>query len=117
MTTSVESKRYYLCAFDTNTQSNVSPLPSQYLSWTSSLISAWRESPPTPPFSALVHARSDLDSCRRGDKRKWARERSDLEELLLNIQTKLKTYGLRSYEPEGRYSVAVSLWASSSDGS
>lgn len=37
----------------------------------------------------------------------WNRERTDVQELLLNIQTKLKTYGLRDYVPEDDLSVEV----------
>lgn len=61
-----------------------------------------------PPFDMLMATRTEMDAYRRTDKKRWNKERSDLAELLLNIQTKLKTYSLRSYEPETRYSTAVS---------
>jgi hypothetical protein len=36
---------------------------------------------------------------KRSEKRRYIAEKTDLESLLGNIQTKVKTYGLRAYTP------------------
>ena len=42
---------------------------------------------------------SEFNQYKHGDKRKYVAEKTDLESLLGNIQTKVKTYGLRAYHP------------------
>lgn len=44
---------------------------------------------------------------RRGQKRKWVAERSDLVNLLGNIKTKLNTYRLQPYEPPRHLSLEM----------
>ena len=41
----------------------------------------------------------DFNDYKRGEKRRYVAEKTDLESLLGNIQTKVKTYGLRAYTP------------------
>jgi len=41
----------------------------------------------------------EFNNYKRGEKRGYVAEKTDLESLLGNIQTKVKTYGLRSYNP------------------
>ncbi|ORY55954.1 calponin homology domain-containing protein [Leucosporidium creatinivorum] len=62
-------------------------------------LSDWSLTPPSPPYSSLTASRTALDTYRQTSKPEWSRERGEVEELLLNIQTKLKTYGLSPYEP------------------
>lgn len=42
----------------------------------------------------------ELKEYKRSTKREWVKERSDLEALLANIQTKLRTYELRPWHPQ-----------------
>jgi len=42
---------------------------------------------------------AEFNQYKLGDKRKYIAEKTDLESLLGNIQTKVKTYGLRAYHP------------------
>jgi len=41
----------------------------------------------------------EFNDYKRGEKRRYVAEKTDLESLLGNIQTKVKTYGLRAYSP------------------
>lgn len=41
----------------------------------------------------------EFNKYKRIEKRRYVAEKTDLESLLGNIQTKVKTYGLRSYTP------------------
>ncbi|KAJ3276250.1 hypothetical protein HDV01_005698 [Terramyces sp. JEL0728] len=55
-----------------------------------------------PQFSGYLDARTQLlefEKYKGTKKRGWVTERRDLDSLLGNIQTKLKTYNLRSYAP------------------
>jgi hypothetical protein len=56
---------------------------------------------------------TEFSAYKRGKKREWVAERSDLTALLGNIKTKLSTYRLRAYEPppELRLSVLDQEWA------
>ena len=40
-----------------------------------------------------------FNAYKRNEKRLWISEKSELESLLGNIQTKVKTYGLGTYNP------------------
>ncbi|SCV68106.1 BQ2448_227 [Microbotryum intermedium] len=64
-------------------------------------------SQPLPPrftFAQLKAERISLEDFRRTQLQAWVTERVDLATLLINIQTKLKTYGLRVYQPTEEYS-------------
>ncbi|ESZ96057.1 hypothetical protein SBOR_3534 [Sclerotinia borealis F-4128] len=54
-----------------------------------------------------------FSSYKRGQKRQWVAEKSDLAALLGNIKTKLSTYRLRAYDPppDLRLSVLDEEWA------
>jgi hypothetical protein len=56
---------------------------------------------------------TEFSAYKRGKKREWVAEKSDLAALLGNIKTKLSTYRLRAYEPppELRLSVLDEEWA------
>ena len=41
----------------------------------------------------------EFNNYKRDEKRRYVAEKTDLESMLGNIQTKVKTYGLRSYTP------------------
>jgi len=57
---------------------------------------------------------NEFAAYKRGKKREWVAEKSDLATLLGNIKTKLGTYRLRPYEPpaELRLEVTEQEWAS-----
>lgn len=56
---------------------------------------------------------SEFSQYKRGQKRMWVAEKSDLAALLGNIKTKMSTYRLKAYEPppELRLSVLEQEWA------
>lgn len=56
---------------------------------------------------------TEFSAYKRGKKREWVAEKSDLAALLGNIKTKLSTYGLRAYDPpeELRLSSLDQEWA------
>lgn len=56
---------------------------------------------------------TEFSAYKRGVKRQWVAEKSDLAALLGNIKTKMSTYRLRAYEPppELRLSVCDYEWA------
>ncbi|CZT06072.1 related to alpha-actinin [Rhynchosporium graminicola] len=57
---------------------------------------------------------TEFSAYKRGKKREWVAEKSDLAALLGNIKTKMSTYRLRPYDPpaELRLSVLDEEWAS-----
>lgn len=57
---------------------------------------------------------AEFSAYKRGKKREWVAEKSDLAALLGNIKTKMSTYRLRPYDPpaELRLSVLDNEWAS-----
>jgi len=57
---------------------------------------------------------TEFSAYKRGKKREWVAEKSDLAALLGNIKTKMSTYRLRPYDPpaELRLSVLDDEWAS-----
>jgi hypothetical protein len=56
---------------------------------------------------------TEFSAYKRGKKREWVAEKSDLAALLGNIKTKMSTYRLRAYEPppDLRPDVAEQQWA------
>ena len=50
-------------------------------------------------YSNAKHQSEQFNTYKRSEKRRYVKEKTDLESLLGNIQTKVKTYGLRSYNP------------------
>ncbi|RKF74127.1 Alpha-actinin-like protein 1 [Golovinomyces cichoracearum] len=49
----------------------------------------------------------EFSAYKRGQKRKWVAEKSDLATLLSNIKTKMSTYRLRPYEPPAQFRLNV----------
>jgi hypothetical protein len=51
---------------------------------------------------------ADFTNYKNTDKRAWVTEKQDVDTLLGNIQTKLKTYDLAPYTPPAGLTLAVS---------
>lgn len=50
-------------------------------------------------YADAKYQSEEFNNYKLGEKRRYVAEKTDLESLLGNIQTKVKTYGLRSYTP------------------
>lgn len=50
-------------------------------------------------YTNAKHQSTQFNTYKRHEKRQFVAEKTDLESLLGNIQTKVKTYGLRTYTP------------------
>jgi len=50
-------------------------------------------------YTDAKHQSEEFNNYKLGEKRQYVAEKTDLESLLGNIQTKVKTYGLRAYIP------------------
>ena len=50
-------------------------------------------------YADAKHQSELFNNYKRSEKRTYVAEKTDLEYLLGNIQTKVKTYGLRAYTP------------------
>jgi hypothetical protein len=50
-------------------------------------------------YTDAKHQSESFNNYKRHEKRRYVSEKTDLESLLGNIQTKVKTYGLRAYTP------------------
>lgn len=73
------------------------------LSALESTQASWSTASPATEYRAAITAMSDFAEYKKTSKRQWGREKQELGALYSNIQTKLRTYGLRSWEPrEGR---------------
>lgn len=59
-------------------------------------------------YYALKDYSVDFASYKQTTKREWVQEKSDLAMLIGNVQTKLRTYGLREYIPPPGLSIGVS---------
>ena len=55
---------------------------------------------------AKEHA-SNFQKYKQTTKRQWVIEKQDVSQLFGNVQTKLRTYGLREYVPPAGLSLAV----------
>ncbi len=73
----------------------------------------WEEAEFEGTYVNAKEQASKFTSYKRGQKRKWVAEKSDLAALLGNIKTKMSTYRLRPYEPppELRLEVLDQEWA------
>ncbi|KAM0790463.1 hypothetical protein ACM66B_003340 [Microbotryomycetes sp. NB124-2] len=66
----------------------------------------WSTPLPVQSYSQLLQLFQTVTiTFRQSTKRSLHQERVDVQDLLLNIRTKLKTYGLRDYVPEERLSL------------
>lgn len=70
------------------------------------LITDWKKSKFTGTYDDAKQQSVVFAQFKSGIKREWIREKMALESLLGNIQTKLKTYGLKNYSPPVGYSLA-----------
>ncbi|TVY33854.1 Alpha-actinin-like protein, partial [Lachnellula occidentalis] len=59
----------------------------------------WQESKFEGTYVDAKQQAADFSAYKRGKKREWVAEKSDLAALLGNIKTKMSTYRLRAYEP------------------
>ncbi|TVY32627.1 Alpha-actinin-like protein [Lachnellula subtilissima] len=59
----------------------------------------WQESKFEGTYVDAKQQATDFSAYKRGKKREWVAEKSDLAALLGNIKTKMSTYRLRAYEP------------------
>jgi hypothetical protein len=76
---------------------------SLLLSSLSSTRSTWSAASPPVDYKSAMTALSEFADYKKTSKRQWGREKQELGALYSNIQTKLRTYGLKSWEPvEGR---------------
>lgn len=82
-----------------------SPAPSSSTSTTPALS---EPSAPLQTYFALKDHSAEFQAYKQSQKRGWVSEKSDLAMLFGNIQTKLKTYGLREYVPPPGLSIGVS---------
>ncbi|KAI1213477.1 calponin homology domain-containing protein [Annulohypoxylon truncatum] len=62
-------------------------------------IEQWQQSTFEGTYADAKKQAAEFASYKRGKKRDWVAEKSDLATLLGNIKTKLGTYRLRAYEP------------------
>ncbi|BGO95730.1 hypothetical protein NBRC10512_001564 [Rhodotorula toruloides] len=75
---------------------------TELLSAIDSHLSNWSTSPPTPShsYAQLFAHRASFATYQQTLRRTWLKEKSDTRELLANVRNKLRTYGLKGYEPE-----------------
>jgi|SRR5579859_2687555 hypothetical protein len=60
---------------------------------------SWNESTFDGTYTDAKSHSENFNTYKRQQKRTFVAEKTDLESLLGNIQTKVKTYGLREYTP------------------
>lgn len=72
----------------------------------------WQKSTFEGSYIDAKQQATEFSAYKRGKKREWVAEKSDLAALLGNIKTKMSTYRLRAYEPppELRLSVMEQDW-------
>ncbi len=68
----------------------------------------WLNSPCPTVYAEAIAQKSDFATYKRTEKRVWTKERQELASLYSNIQTKLRTYSLRSWEPREGLRLSVS---------
>ncbi|KAF7955301.1 uncharacterized protein EAE97_000560 [Botrytis byssoidea] len=76
-------------------------------------VVTWQDATFEGTYADAKKQATHFSSYKRGQKREWVAEKSDLAALLGNIKTKLSTYRLRAYDPppELRLSVLDEEWA------
>ena len=62
-------------------------------------VESWQTAEFEGTYADAKRQAGEFASYKRGKKRDWVAEKSDLATLLGNIKTKLGTYRLRAYEP------------------
>ncbi|RDL32129.1 Calponin-homology, CH-domain-containing protein [Venustampulla echinocandica] len=73
----------------------------------------WQQAAFEGSYADAKRQATEFSAYKRGEKREWVAEKSDLVALLGNIKTKMSTYRLRAYEPppELGLSVVEQEWA------
>lgn len=67
----------------------------------------WEESKFEGSYSDAKQQATEFSAYKRGKKREWVAEKSDLAALLGNIKTKMSTYRLRPYDPPAELKLEV----------
>ncbi|KAI1085672.1 hypothetical protein F5B20DRAFT_11874 [Whalleya microplaca] len=77
-------------------------------------IEQWQEATFEGTYIDAKRQAAEFASYKRGKKREWVAEKSELATLLGNIKTKLGTYRLRAYDPPPELSLETmdEVWAS-----
>lgn len=70
-------------------------------------IEQWKQSKFEGTYADAKAQAMEFSSYKRGNKREWVAEKSELATLLGNIKTKLGTYRLRPYDPPADLSLEV----------
>lgn len=73
----------------------------------SELLADWKTAVFTGTYSDAKQQALAFSQFKNGIKREWIREKLAMESLLGNIQTKLRTYGLKGYNPPKELSLAT----------
>jgi len=60
---------------------------------------SWSTSPKANSYPEAISHLAAFAEYKRTSKRGWVKERQELAGLYSNIQTKIRTYGLRGWEP------------------
>lgn len=61
---------------------------------------SWGAAPTPTTYPEAMSVLSQFAEYKKTSKRGWVKERQELAGLYSNIQTKIKTYGLKSWEPQ-----------------
>jgi hypothetical protein len=72
----------------------------------------WSASQFTGTYADAKEQSAEFNKYKQTTKRTWVTERQDLATLFGNVQTKLKTYGLREYIPPAGLALTVGLFRS-----
>jgi hypothetical protein len=67
---------------------------------------AWEKATYDGTYVDAKQQSAEFNEYKFKDKRRYIAEKSDLESLLGNIQTKVKTYGLRAYNPPSGFELS-----------
>jgi hypothetical protein len=70
--------------------------------------SRWSASKFTGTYTDAKEYSTDFAKYKQTTKRTWVTERQDVATLFGNVQTKLRTYGLREYVPPKGLALSVS---------
>ena len=81
---------------------------AQLLSALSEIQTHWSASKFTGTYTDAKGHSSDFAKYKQTTKRTWVTERQDVTTLFGNVQTKLRTYGLREYVPPKGLALPVS---------
>ncbi|KAM0755557.1 actinin-like protein [Meredithblackwellia eburnea MCA 4105] len=71
-----------------------------FMTAVASILNEWQHRPPVPPYASLKALQEDFVNHKLTKKRECVKDKADVSALLGHIQTKLRTYGMRGYEPD-----------------